>query len=178
MIERLFIPSHGPDFPSLKHGLEWLLSQNNSLILFVSNLGFLKRRMLLEILGADICNKLIKNKTATYKNKKISVITYKMIRFTREIDSSIIPSNSSILCVHSTPKDLEKIEKYLKFKKIMVIPWATYQDLFNWINNYHVEQYDDFIPIDPRNLPGYDKHMHEKFRFRYQNIPYEDYQKQ
>ncbi len=178
MVKRFFIPSHGPDFISLKHGLEWLLSQNNSLILYVTNLEFLKGgKMLPKIMGTDVCNKLIKNKTVQYENKKISVITKKKLRFRRDIDPPIIPSNSSMLCVHSSSNDLEKIERYLEFKKILVIPWATYQDLFDWINCHCVEQYGDFIPIDPRNLPGYDKHLHEKFRFQYQDISYDDYGK-
>ena len=178
MVERFFIPSHGPDFISLRHGLEWLLSQNNSLILYVSILDHLREgKMLSGILGNDVCKKLVKEKTAQYKNKKISVITKSKLRFTREIDPPIIPSNSSILSVHSSSDNLNKIEHYLEFKKILVVPWATYQDLFDWINNHHVEQYDNFLPIDPRNLPGYEKSIHEKFRFQYQNIPYEDYQK-
>ena len=99
------------------------------------------------------------------------------LKFTREIDPPIIPSNSSILSVHAASDDLNKIEQYLEFKKILVIPWATYQDLFDWINHHHVDQYDDFMPIDPRKLPGYDKYLHEKFRFQYQNISYDDYLK-
>lgn len=128
-------------------------------------------------MGKDVCKKLVKEKTVLYKTKKISVITKKKIKFTREIDPPVIPPNSSILCVHPSSDDLAKIERYLEFKKMLVIPWATYQDLFDWINQHSVEQYSNFIPIDPQNLPGYKKRLHDKFRFEYQNISYKNYLK-
>ncbi|MBM2819251.1 MAG: hypothetical protein HW410_933 [Nitrosarchaeum sp.] len=110
MTDRFFIPSYGPDSISLKHGLKWLLSQKNPRILYVSILDYLnENKMLSKTMGKDVCKKLVKEKTLQYKTKKISVVTKKKLKFTREIDPPIIPSTSSILCIHPNSDDLTKI---------------------------------------------------------------------
>jgi len=53
MAKRFFIPLYGPDSISLRHGLEWLLDQNNSLILYVSILEHLRTE---SFTSKNVCN--------------------------------------------------------------------------------------------------------------------------
>ena len=154
---RLYIPAYGPDEPSVIAGMNWLLDSNikQQLFLYVLDNSMIAKdkKILYKIYGDELCKGLRKNKFQEFRGKTINLLTNRYLPFT--------PHDSKILVLYADSKKLKKIEERLNFSALLVVSWNCCTNLLLWIQKTHAKQYMDFIPDDPKNLPGWTSGIHQ-----------------
>ncbi len=147
---RLYIPGYAGDRPSLIAGMNWLLDSdvNRQLFLYVLDNSMVAKdkKILQEIYGEELCEGLRKNKVQEFKGKTIRLLTKRSLTST--------PHSAKILALYANSKNLNQIER-LDFSELLVVSWNCCTDLLPWVQKTHAEQFMEFLPNDPRNLPGW-----------------------
>jgi hypothetical protein len=79
-------------------------------------------------------------------------------------------NNAKILVLYADSNQIDKIERNLNFSELLVVSWNCFTDLHSWINKRQTEQYTNFIPNDPKSLPGWTSGINEElpntFKFK------------
>jgi hypothetical protein len=147
---RYYIPGCGADRESIQAGMNWLLSapKNQELFLFLSIKDHLREgKVIHSIYGDNFCKPLKNNNQVIFQGRLIKLTTEKMIPYSLR--------NARILVIHSSEKTLLKLEKNDYDVDIMVVSWTCFHDLPKWIKKTNANQYMEYLPIDPKNLPGW-----------------------
>ena len=149
---RLYVPGYGPDRSSLIAGMDWLLDSNvnRQLLLYVLDNSMVAKdeKILQGIYGEELCEGLRKNKVQEFRGKTIRLLTKRYLTST--------PHSAKILVLYADSDDLNQIEKRLDFSELLVVSWNCCTDLLPWVQKTHAEQFMEFLPNDPRNLPDWE----------------------
>ena len=147
---RLYIPGYGGDRSSLVAGMDWLLDSdvNRQLFLYVLDNSMVEKdtKILKETYGEELCEGLHKNEVQNFRGKTIHLLTKRRLTPT--------PTSAKILVLYANLNDLDQIEQRLDFSELLVVSWNCRTNLLPWVQKTHAEQYMEFLPKDPRNLPS------------------------